>query len=254
MSSRAFVAWCQSELGDFAEGRSAGEEARRLGEALEQPYNMAGVLLAFGTLYRRQGMLHMAIPMLERGLALCQSANIQRFFPITAASLGAAYALAGRAAEARPLLDQMLERHVSGSRIFQYATMLTELSEALLLVGRVDEAHALAERLLELSSTHTGHGYQAHAHRLLADVATHREPLALALAEAHYRQALILAEEVGMRPLQAHCHRGLGMLYAALGQPEQAHSALSVAIDLYRAMEMTFWLPQAEAALAQAGS
>ena len=69
-------------------------------------------------------------------------------------------------------------------------------------------------------------------------------------AEAHYRQALALAEELGMRPLQAHCHRGLGTLYGRVGRAEQARAALSTAIALYRAMEMTFWLPQAEAALA----
>ena len=71
-------------------------------------------------------------------------------------------------------------------------------------------------------------------------------------AEAYYQQALTLAEALGMRPLQAHCHRGLGTLYATAGQREQAHAELSAAIDLYRAMDMTFWLPQAEAALAQA--
>jgi hypothetical protein len=54
-----------------------------------------------------------------------------------------------------------------------------------------------------------------------------------------------------MRPLQAHCHRGLGTLYAKHGQLEQAGAELSTAIDLYRAMEMTFWLPPAEAALVQ---
>ena len=54
-----------------------------------------------------------------------------------------------------------------------------------------------------------------------------------------------------MRPLQAHCHRGLGMLYAATGQREQARAELSTAIEMYRAMEMTFWLPETEAALAQ---
>ena len=54
-----------------------------------------------------------------------------------------------------------------------------------------------------------------------------------------------------MRPLVAHCHHGLGTLYAKLGQREQARAELSAAIDLYRSMEMTFWLPQAEAALAQ---
>jgi hypothetical protein len=60
-----------------------------------------------------------------------------------------------------------------------------------------------------------------------------------------------LADELGMRPLVAHCHLGLGTLYAKVGWQEQAHTALSTAIALYCAMEMTFWLPQAEAALAQ---
>ena len=58
---------------------------------------------------------------------------------------------------------------------------------------------------------------------------------------------------MGMRPLQAQCHRGLGTLYATVGQREQARAALSTAIALYRAMDMTFWLPQTEAALAQVG-
>jgi uncharacterized protein HemY len=52
-----------------------------------------------------------------------------------------------------------------------------------------------------------------------------------------------------MRPLQAHCHRGLGTLYARTGQPQQARAALAAAIDLYRDMEMTWWLPETEAAL-----
>ena len=65
------------------------------------------------------------------------------------------------------------------------------------------------------------------------------------------QQALTLAEELGMRPLVAHCHLGLGTLYATTGQRQQAHAELSAAIELYQAMDMTFWLPQAEAALVQ---
>jgi hypothetical protein len=72
-------------------------------------------------------------------------------------------------------------------------------------------------------------------------------------AAAHYQQALTLANALGMRPLQAHCHLRLGTLYATTGQREQAGAALATAIALYRAMDMTFWLPQAEAALAQIG-
>jgi hypothetical protein len=63
--------------------------------------------------------------------------------------------------------------------------------------------------------------------------------------------ALTLAGELGMRPLQAYCHRGLGMLYATTGQREQAYAALAAAVTLYRDMDMTFWLPETEAALAQ---
>ena len=70
-------------------------------------------------------------------------------------------------------------------------------------------------------------------------------------AEAHYQQALALADALGMRPLVAHCHHGLGRLYGQTGRGEQARAELSAAIELYRAMEMTFWLPQAEAVLAQ---
>jgi len=249
--ARGYVACILAELGNFAAGASMGEEVVRLAEADAQPPSIALALTWVGLLYRRQGDVHPAIRMLERSLALCQSADLPLLFPMIGSILGATYTLAGHTAEALPLMDQVLGRLASESRMLYHALVLTELSEALLLVGRVDAASALAERLLDLSSSQTGHGYQAHVHRLLGDVATHRDLPDIAQAEAHYRQALALAEEIGMRPLQAHCHLGLGTLYAKLGQPEQAQAALSAAIDLYRAMEMTFWLPQAEAALAQ---
>jgi hypothetical protein len=60
-----------------------------------------------------------------------------------------------------------------------------------------------------------------------------------------------LAEELGMRPLQAHCHHGLGTLHGQTGQLEQARAELAAAVKLYRAMAMSFWLPRAEAALSQ---
>jgi hypothetical protein len=94
-------------------------------------------------------------------------------------------------------------------------------------------------------------GHEAHALRLLGEIALQRDPPDVVSAAAHYQQALALTEELGMCPLQAHCHQGLGTLYAATSQQEQARTELSTAIEMYRAMDMTFWLPQAEAALAQ---
>ena len=128
---------------------------------------------------------------------------------------------------------------------------MLHLGEACLLVGRVEEAHRLAERLLTLSRDRKERGNQAWALWLLGEIAAQRRPPDAEQAEVHYRQALALAEELGMRPLQAHCHADLGTLYTTTGRWEQAHTELAAAIALYRAMAMTFWLLQTEATLAQ---
>jgi tetratricopeptide (TPR) repeat protein len=104
---------------------------------------------------------------------------------------------------------------------------------------------------LDLARQLKDRGNEARALHQLGVVHAHADPPDIAPAEAYYQQALTLAEELGMHPLQAHCHLGLSTLYATIGQRQQARTALTTAIDLYRAMDMTFWLPQAEAALAQ---
>ena len=125
------------------------------------------------------------------------------------------------------------------------------LGEAHLLAGHVEEAHTLAERTLAFTRERQERGHQAYALRLLGDIAARREPPDIAQSEAHYQHALALAGELGMRPLQAHCHHGLGALYSQTGREALARAALSSAIELYRTMDMTFWLPAVEAALAQ---
>jgi tetratricopeptide (TPR) repeat protein len=172
-------------------------------------------------------------------------------FPLVAAALGEAYTRAGRIAEAVPLLTQAMEQSAATESAYLETRCCLPLGEAQLLAGRLEEAHALAEHALALAREHQERGNEAYALRLLGDIAAQREPPESEQSEGHYRQALALAEELGMRPLQAHGHLGLGTLYATTGQREEARAELSAAIALYRAMEMTFWLPQAEAALAQ---
>jgi tetratricopeptide (TPR) repeat protein len=125
------------------------------------------------------------------------------------------------------------------------------LGEAQMPAGHLEEAQALAERTLAHARAHQERGNQAYALRLLCDIAARRSPPVSAPAEVHYRQALSLAEELGMRPLQAHCHLGLGELYVKTGRHDAARVELTAAIEMYRAMEMTFWLKQAEGALAE---
>ena len=72
-------------------------------------------------------------------------------------------------------------------------------------------------------------------------------------AEGYYRDALVLAEPRGMRPLVAHCHLGLGKLYRQTGKREEARGYLSTATTMYREVDMRFWREQAEAAIAEIG-
>jgi tetratricopeptide (TPR) repeat protein len=115
----------------------------------------------------------------------------------------------------------------------------------------LEDASQFAERALTHARDHHERGNEAWALRLLGDIARQYDMPAVEAAETSYQQALSLADELGMRPLVAHCHLGLGRLYGQTGSGEQARAALTTAIDLYRAMDMTFWLPQAEAALEQ---
>jgi tetratricopeptide (TPR) repeat protein len=168
-----------------------------------------------------------------------------------AAALGAVYSLAGRVADAVALLTPTLAQTRATDMVGFQALCRLPLGEAQRLAGRLEEAQALAEQALALTRAHQELGNQAYALQLLAAIAARRDPPEVDVAVARYQEALALAEELGMRPLQAHCHRGLGMLYATTGQREQARTALTTAIEMYRAMAMTFWLPETEAVLAQ---
>jgi tetratricopeptide (TPR) repeat protein len=252
VSSRAFLGECCAELGTFAEGRALGVEGLRIAEAVDHPASLMMASWGIGLLALRQGDLPRAVPLLERALDICQTTDLPVRFPRLAATLGVAYTLAGRVADAVPLLTQALERTTAMEMAVYQALCSLSLGEAQMLAGRLEEAHALAERTLALAREHQERGYQAYALRLLGEIAARREPPESEQAGEYYRQALALAEELGMRPLVAHCHLGLGTLYGRMGQVEHARAELTAAIELYRAMDMTFWLPRAGDALAQA--
>jgi hypothetical protein len=61
----------------------------------------------------------------------------------------------------------------------------------------------------------------------------------------------VLARELGMRPLVAHCHLGVGKLHGRTDKREQAKEHLATATTMYRGMGMTYWLEKAEAEMAE---
>jgi tetratricopeptide (TPR) repeat protein len=239
-----------SALGAFAEGRRHGEEALRLAPLAGRADTPIIVHSRLGTLYLAKGDLEHAIRVLDQGLALCRASNSQDQLLVVLEGLGYAYALQGCLAEGRALLEEAIRKGIRTGALGHHAGRVTWLSEVCRLAGRCEEAWQHALQALSLARQFKARGDGAHALHQLGTVYAHANPPDVAQAEAHYHQALSLANELGMRPLAAHCHHGLGTLYGTLRRREQARVELSAAIALYRAMDMTFWLPQAEAALA----
>ena len=249
VNSRACLAVCLAELGAFAEGWVHSEEALRLAEGVEHPYSLAQACATVGHFYLRQGALPQALRVVERGLVLSDTVHLPVTIYRCNVLLGIAYALSERVPEALPLLEQALEQTVTMRATTLYPLYAVWIAEGYMLAGRAAQARPLGQHALEAARAQKQPGYQAYALRLLGEMAAQGEASDVEVAATHYRQALTLAAALGMRPLQAHCHRGLGMLYAEMGQWEQAHTALSTAIALYRAMEMIFWIPPTEANL-----
>ena len=251
IQSRVFLAEVLGTLGVFAEGRRHGEEALRLATLAGQGPFPVIAHRGLGDLYLAQGDLAHAIRVLEPGLALCCASGNRNVLPMLAAGLGYAYALQGRLTEGGALLEEAISESLRTDSPRNHALFITWLSEVCRLTGRGEEAWQHACQAIDLARQQKARGHEASALHQLGVVYAHADPADTTQAEAHYQQALALAEELGMRPLQAHCHRGLGTLYASDGQREPARAQLSTAMAMYRTMEMTFWLPETEAALAQ---
>jgi class 3 adenylate cyclase/tetratricopeptide (TPR) repeat protein len=249
--SEAWLARVLSVLGEFAEGRRYGEAALRLAMERGHPWAVIGAHGCLGYLYLTQGDLKEAVHVLDRGLILARASGYRVWSMLIAGGLGEAYAHVGRFAEGLTLLEEACRDALGTGALSAYVLHLRQLSAVDLLIGRLEEAWQHADQAFDLSRQQKARGSEALALFQLGAVHAHASPPDVQRAEVRYQEALTLAEPLGMRPLQAHCHLGLGALYATTGQPEQARAELSTAIELYKAMDMTFWLPQAEAALAQ---
>jgi len=237
--SRAFLAWCHAELGNFPEGAEIGEEGIRLADAADHPFSRVYAYLGTGVLYLRKGELMRAIPAFERALALGETANIPVGFAYGASYLGYALALAGNVGEGLPLLQKTAEQAIAMKFVARHSLRLTYLGETYLLAGQVSEAAAAAREALALARKHKERGHEAYALRLQGELAEQREDQAQ--AGTHYRSALDLAQELGMRPLQAQCHFDLARMLASAGESRSASTHREAAAALSGAMEMRLW-------------
>jgi class 3 adenylate cyclase/tetratricopeptide (TPR) repeat protein len=245
---RAWLVMSLAQLGRFAEAAEDEAEAIRLAEPTHHAFTVGLAHFAASALHLLKGDWAKARSLIEHGLAVLRTANLVPLIVPAVATSAWALAQLGEAREALDRLKegaQLLERHAASGFVGQRAWAYHALGRAGLLLGRLDEARRLGDRAVESSQGH--HGFVAHVLHLLGDIATHPDRFDAESGQAHYRQALALAEPHGMRPLVAHCHLGLGKLYRRTGKRQEAQEHLTTATTMYREMDMRFWLEQAEA-------
>ncbi|MCP1746652.1 tetratricopeptide (TPR) repeat protein [Bradyrhizobium japonicum] len=247
VTAHGFLTRIYADQGKFARGTAHGEEGIRLAEAVDHPYSLGIVSWCFADLLASRGELSRAVVVLERGLAVAREWNLPFLVAGNSGSLGHAYSLLGRTAEGLPLMEQALGVFEKMGHRFAQALFLSPLGEAYLLAGRQADALRSAGWALAMARENGQRSGEAAALRLLGDASSGDS--SPDQAEGYYRTALLLADELALRPLAARCHHGLGKLYLHAGRPDQSRNELVTATTMFREMEMRFWLEQAEAEL-----
>jgi tetratricopeptide (TPR) repeat protein len=248
--SRVCMARTLAERGLFDEGRDHGREAIRISETLDHPFSLIWACMGLAHLDGVKGEWGQAAGLVERAVALGRDWNITTYNPIALASLGHLYAWSGRIEEGLSWLQQALTASESTGTGFLQSIGVVQLGEAYLLADRGESARASADRALRLARQRGERGHEAWALHLLGEIAAHPDHPDVATAEAHHGATLALADELGMRPLAAHCHLGLGNLYRRTGDGARAQAHLATTRAMYREMNMGFWLEKVEAEMA----
>jgi tetratricopeptide (TPR) repeat protein len=245
--ARSYLAWVLAERGDFRTAIARGQEGVDFADAVQHKYSLGFACWGLGVALVAQGDLAQGTRVLERGVGLCRDWNFPTMHPFIAGALGLAHARSGRVEEAVALLREAVAVTEDTSRGFVYLQTVIRLGEALLLADRPEEARSTAERALAMAREARYRVFEPWALYLLAGTCAHREPSDLATAGADYRGALSLAEELGMRPLVAHCHLGLGTLSRRASDRAKAKEHLAIASATYRELAMPVWREKAEA-------
>ena len=246
VATRSQRSVCLGEVGELAQGIGWAQEAVRIAETAGHSHSLVAAYSSLSYVYLVKGDLEMSLTLLDRSLHICRTAHLDIWLSWPQAQLGYAYVHLSRSAEALPLLEDAAKRPSLGVGIgFHFCW----LSEAYLQAGRLDDAIAVVQRALDRARKSKERGQEAWALRLLGEICSQAVTPEIEKAEEHYRRAVTLAEELGMRPLVAHCHVGLGKLYQRTGDLQRAKDHLTTATTMMREMEMGLWLERAEAEL-----
>jgi tetratricopeptide (TPR) repeat protein len=245
--ARFWLARTLAELGEFSEALAVAQEGLDINLSTD---NVASLPIAHATVgypHLCRGEFAEALAPLTRAVEVSETAEVLNSQSIIIGLLGLQGARSGRPAEAVALLERATSLAKQRVELFNLVPLKVWLGEAYLAAGDPERARQHAQASLEVARAQPQRGTEAWAWRLLGEVAVEESPPDIPGAETAYREALARASGLGMRPLVAHCHLGLGKLYHRIGDRARAEEHLTLAATMYREMDMRFWLERAEA-------
>ena len=237
--SRSMLVLGMAELGNFDKIDEIGHEALEIAERVRNALTLTFVYNFLAMAYLRLGKLESALPLLEKGHELCRFSEVQSMYSYTVGSLGYAYLLAKEPRRALTVLEEgVKEDNIQAS--FWPTHALTVLADAYCAVGEISLATETVSRALKLSDKREERGFEAWAMLVMAGINDTAERLEE--AKQWYSRALQHASNLSMRPLVAHCHKGLANSYLRLGNEKEAKLENKTALEIYRSLGMTYWL------------
>ena len=240
---RGELARAHAELGEFAAAEARAAEALGIAEALQHVASSLVARLDVVHVQICRGQFHEARGALEPCLHLFRESGLTAWSVSAVGMLGYAQAMTGRLAEGIAGLADAVEQAGQGRRTRE-GVFTTYLGEAQLRAGRARDAMELGTRALALARERGERGTEAVALRLLGEAAALGPARALEEAARHCKDALAIAEELGLRPLVARCHLSLG---AIAGRASGARQHLETAKAMFGGLAMSFWCAEVEA-------
>ena len=242
---RYWLALAHASLGEFPQAFANAEASAELAASLRSPLSEVVADLGLAAVCVMQGAFERAVPVAERAIALSRDVEIEGWRGPAAWILGVAYLGTGRAADGVRLLHEARQKTIE----MQGQDTPLELylaSRAALGAGDLDEARLFTMRALAAARDRRSRAREAQCLRILGEIATRRESTDPMAAEQHFREAILVAEELGLRPEIAFTRLALARLQVRLGKWDQARLHGEMAIAMFRGMGMEGLLARAE--------
>jgi len=226
-----------AQLGRFADAGQIAPSMLEVAESLDHAWTLGLALVATGKLHLFRGDWQRAKPLLDRGVEVTRAGFVDLLVPYTMAPAAWVHAALGNRETADAYANEserIALRQGQAGLIAHRGWYYQCAGRARLLLGQIEDALRLAKSACEASSEQPG--YMAWAVHLLADVSFAMSDWST--AERSYLDALLIAERQRMRPLIAHCHRGLACLPTTRKTASRDHSR--IAQSHYTSMAMAF--------------